>query len=87
MRCPQCGALNQDDQWNCGSCRINLYWATHHYGSLAGIRTGQGLASRPATPQFLLSVHRDAMEEREASGGRIESRVRQIARRAMPPEG
>lgn len=87
MRCPQCGALNQDGEWNCASCRINLYWATHHYDSLAEIRTGQGLAPRPGTPQFLLSVHRHAMEEREALSGRVASRVRQIARQTMPLEG
>ena len=43
MKCPRCGAENSDDEWNCVSCRINLYWATQHYDGLAEIRERQGL--------------------------------------------
>lgn len=83
MRCPQCGAETPDTEWNCVSCRMNLYWASQHYGDLAHIREGQGLAPAAATPPFLVDVQRHVADERATRGGRIEHKVRQIARRAM----
>jgi hypothetical protein len=83
MKCPQCGAETPDSEWNCTSCRINVYWASRHYGDLAGIRRQQGLPASAATPPFLIKVHERAMNERSARGGRVEHKVRQIARRAM----
>lgn len=83
MECPQCGAQTPDEEWNCVSCRMNIYWASQHYGDLAGIRQRQGLASAADTPAFLRSVHEQAMNERADHGGRVEHRVRQIARRVM----
>ena len=83
MHCPQCGAETPDTEWNCVSCRINLYWATTHYDDLAGIRERQGLAPAPATPPFLVDLHARAMDERADRGGRVEHKVRRIARRAM----
>jgi hypothetical protein len=83
MRCPQCGAESPDEEWNCVSCRINLYWATQHYQDLAHIRSFQGLGSEAATPAFLRQAHELEMNERIEQQGRIEHRVRQIARQAM----
>lgn len=83
MQCPQCGAETPDEEWNCRSCRVNLYWASQHYEKLSGIRRQQGLPASAATPAFLLRVHENAMNERAARGGRVEHKVRQIARRAM----
>jgi hypothetical protein len=83
MRCPQCGTDNPDDEWNCRSCRINLYWASRHYDGLVAIRTTQGLGAETATPSFLIGTHRAAMDDRANRGGRVEHRVRQIARRVM----
>jgi hypothetical protein len=83
MRCPQCGAETPDEEWNCVSCRINLYWATQHYEDLAHIRVSQGLREEAATPAFLRQVHELEMTERIERQGRIEIRVRQIARQAM----
>ncbi|HYZ29002.1 MAG TPA: hypothetical protein VE570_08115 [Thermoleophilaceae bacterium] len=83
MRCPQCGAETPDDEWNCIHCRINVYWASQHYELLAGIRRQQGLAAGAATPPFLIAAHEGAMTERADRGGKVEHKVRQIARRVM----
>jgi hypothetical protein len=83
MQCPQCGAETPDEEWNCVSCRMNLYWASQHYAQLAGIRRTQGLRAAADTPSFLRHAHTDAMAERAQRGGKDEHRVRQIARRVM----
>jgi hypothetical protein len=83
MKCPQCGAETPDDEWNCVSCRINLYWASQHYKDLAEIRERQGLDGSAASPPFLVKAHRHAMDDRAERGGRIEHKVRVIARRLM----
>jgi len=83
MQCPQCGTQTPDDEWNCVSCRINVYWASQHYESLAELRRRQDLPAAADTPPFLRVVHEHAMLERAQRGGRVEHRVRQIARRAM----
>ena len=83
MRCPQCGAETPDEEWNCVSCRINLYWATQHYDDLAQIRARQGLRLETGTPAFLVAAHEREMNERIERNGRIEHKVRQIARLAM----
>ncbi|TMF14678.1 MAG: hypothetical protein E6I33_08790 [Chloroflexi bacterium] len=81
MTCPQCGAATPDDEWNCTSCRINLYWASRHYPELARIRDAQGLATAAKTPSFLIKTHQTVMDDRAGRGGRVEHRVRGIARR------
>jgi hypothetical protein len=86
MRCPQCGAETPDEEWNCIRCRINVYWASRHYAALAGIRRQQGLAAGAATPAFLIEAHEGAMSERADRGGKVEHKVRQIARRVMRGE-
>jgi hypothetical protein len=83
MQCPQCGAETPDEEWNCSSCRINVYWANQHYEGLAGIRRRQGLAPSPSTPDFLIKAHEHAMTDRSERGGRVEHKVREIARLAM----
>jgi hypothetical protein len=83
MQCPQCGADTPDDEWNCTSCRVNLYWASRHYQDLAGIRERQGLPASPSTAPFLLRTHENAMQERASRGGRVEHRVRKVARFMM----
>ena len=83
MQCPQCGAETPDQEWNCVSCRVNVYWASQHYADLAGIRRRQGLPSHADTPPFLLAAHASAMDERAERGGKVEHKVRQIARRVM----
>ncbi len=83
MRCPRCGADAPETEWNCPSCRINLYWASQHYEELARIRREHGLPAGGSTPAFLVGTHRNAMEERADRGGRVEHRVRQIARLVM----
>ncbi len=83
MQCPQCGAETPDTEWNCVSCRMNVYWASQHYQDLAGIRREQGLSTSAPAPSFLVQVHEHAMDERADRGGRVEHKVRQIARRAM----
>ena len=83
MQCPHCGTETPDDEWNCVSCRMNVYWASQHYEDLAAIRRAQGLLPRAATPSFLVRVHVGAMDERAERGGRVEHKVRQIARRVM----
>ena len=86
MRCPQCGAETPDEEWNCVSCRMNVYWASQHYEDLAGIRQRQGLRTPVDTPPFLLQAHASAMDERAERAGKVEHKVRQIARRAMRRE-
>lgn len=83
MKCPQCGAETPDEEWNCVSCRINIYWATQHFDELAQIRQGQGLRPAPSTPPFLIKTHQEATEDRADRGGRVVHRVRQIARSAI----
>ncbi|HEX5303353.1 MAG TPA: hypothetical protein VFW50_40815 [Streptosporangiaceae bacterium] len=83
MRCPQCGSDTPDEEWNCVSCRMNVYWASQHYDDLAGIRQRQGIHAPAETPSFLLQAHVSAMGERAERGGKVEHKVRQIARRAM----
>jgi hypothetical protein len=83
MKCPQCGADTPDTEWNCVSCRMNVYWASRHYEDLARIRGEQGLPLGAPTPGFLVDVQKRAMDERADRGGRVEHKVRQIARRAM----
>lgn len=92
MRCPQCGAETPDEDWNCISCRINLYWASQHYDALAHIRERQGLRAAAETPDFLRRAHEREMTERIDRNGRVEHKVRQIARlamrrRALPRDG
>jgi hypothetical protein len=87
LRCPQCGRETPASEWNCVSCRINMYWASQHYGDLASVRGGQGLAAAPPTPSFLLSAHERAMTERADRGGAVEHKVRKIARSAMRAQG
>lgn len=86
MQCPQCGAQTPDEEWNCTSCRINVYWASQHFTDLAAIRQRQGLHEAADTPPFLLQAHVRAMAERAERGGKDEHRVRQIARRVMRRE-
>ena len=86
MQCPQCGAETPDEEWNCVSCRMNVYWASQHYADLAGIRQRLGLRTPADTPSFLLQAHANAMDERAERGGKVEHKVRQIARRAMSRE-
>ena len=86
MHCPQCGAETPDEEWNCVSCRMNVYWASQHYEDLAGIRRRQGVHLPADTPSFLLHAHASAMDERAERGGKVEHKVRQIARRVMRGE-
>jgi hypothetical protein len=60
-----------------------VYWASQHYENLAGIRRQQGLRDTADTPPFLLRAHTSAMGERAERGGKVEHKVRQIARRVM----
>jgi hypothetical protein len=83
MRCPQCGAETPDTEWNCVACRMNVYWASRHFGDLASIREAQGLGPAAPTPPFLVEVQKHVADERAGRGGRVEHKVRQIARRAM----
>jgi hypothetical protein len=62
---------------------MNVYWASQHFENLAGIRQQQGLSASAPTPPFLVRVHEAALDERAERGGRVEHKVRQIARRAM----
>jgi hypothetical protein len=86
MQCPQCGAETPDEEWNCVSCRINVYWASQHFEALAGMRQRLGLGAAAATPSFLLRAHASAMDYRADRGGKVEHKVRQIARRVMRGE-
>lgn len=83
MICPQCGAETPDEEWNCVACRMNVYWASQHYGDLAVLRRRQGLRDTADTPPFLLAAHASAMDDRAGRGGKVEHKVRQIARRVM----
>ena len=83
MTCPQCGAETPDEEWNCASCRINVYWASQHYEELARIRQEHGLRPGTSTPPFLINTHRNAMDDRASRGGRVEHKVREIARLVM----
>ena len=87
MKCPQCGADTPADEWNCVSCRMNVYWASQHYDELAEIRRRQGLVTGTQTAPFLIQAHQGAMNERAPRGGRVEHRVRQIARLVMQRQG
>src|SRR5260370_32276356 len=86
MKCPQCGAETPDEEWNCVSCRMNVYWASQHYDDLVGIRQRHGLRADADTPPFLLQVHASAMEQRAERGGNGEHKARHLAPRAMNPE-
>jgi hypothetical protein len=86
IQCPQCGAETRDEDWNCASCRVNLYWARQHYKDLAELRQNQGLPPGASTPPFLIKTQQDAMEERAGRGGRVEHKVRRIARLFMRRE-
>lgn len=89
MKCPNCGAETPDEEWNCVSCRINIYWATQHFDELARIREQHGDARSAATPGFLIKVQKDVVADRSGRGGKVEHKVRKIARDAMrhEPEG
>lgn len=86
MQCPQCGAETPEQEWNCVSCRMNVYWASQHYEELVARRRQQALPASAATPPFLREAHQRAMNERADRGGRVEHKVRQIARRVMRGE-
>ena len=86
MLCPQCGTETPDSEWNCVSCRVNVYWAHQHYSELARIRSQQGLRPTASTPAFLIKSHQREMHDRAGRGGQTESKVRTIARRAMSGE-
>lgn len=58
--CPQCGTPNSDEAKNCACCRINLYWAAHHYGELAMLRQARQLVPHPDTALFLLASSKRA---------------------------
>jgi len=58
--CPQCGTPNSDEAKNCATCRLNLYWAAHHYAELAQLRQASLLVPRPDTACFLLESSRRA---------------------------
>ena len=87
MQCPQCGTEIPEQEWNCVSCRMNVYWASQHYEDLMLVRRQQGLSATAGTPGFLVRAHERAMEERAQRGGRAEHKVRQIARAAMRRQG
>lgn len=86
MICPQCGAENASEQWNCVSCRINLYWASQHYDELAALREQKGLDPHAQTPPFLVQVSQHELTERAKRGLKTDSKVRTIARRVMNGE-
>jgi hypothetical protein len=83
MMCPNCGAQTSDEAWNCGYCRMNVYWATQHYDDLATIRRQQSLPEGARTPPFLVKAHERAMTERVERDGTVEHKVRIIARQVM----
>jgi hypothetical protein len=83
MKCARCGAETPDDEWNCVSCRINLYWASQHFEGLAQIREHQGLPETVESPAFLIKVHKEVMDDRAERGGCVENKVRSAARKAM----
>ena len=83
MTCPQCRAEIVDEDWNCPSCRVNVYWAWQHFDELAEVRDRGGLEHRPSTPAFLVSCSRRAFSERAERLVNADGRVREISRRAM----
>jgi hypothetical protein len=83
MECPQCRTDVPDEEWNCPSCRLNVYWARQHFAELAELRGRGGMAQSPTTPGFLISSSKRAFEERAESIVHADSKVRDIARRAM----
>ena len=83
MKCPNCGVETPEEEWNCVSCRINLYWALQHFDGLAGRREQQGLPATPSSPSFLVKAHRDAMDDRARRGLQTENKVRAVARKFM----
>jgi hypothetical protein len=83
MRCPQCGAETPDEEWNCVSCRINLYWAVQHYDELAQIRERYGLSDAAPSATFLINAHKHVMADRAERGGNVENKVRAVARKVM----
>ncbi len=86
MICPQCGAENDSEQWNCVSCRINLYWASQHFDELASLREQKGLDPHAQTPAFLINVSQHELAARASRGDSGDSKVRTIARRVMNGE-
>ena len=48
-----------------------------------GYGSGRDCVPAADTPSFLVQAHASAMEERAERGGKVEHKVRQIARRAM----
>jgi hypothetical protein len=83
MECPQCRANITDDEWNCPSCRLNVYWAHQHLEELAELRGHGGMSPAPATPSFLVSSSKRAVEERAERLAHADGKVREIARRAL----
>jgi len=80
MECPQCSAEIGDGDWNCPSCRINVYWATQHYDELVRIREERGLDRTSTSPSFLVASHKQAMGERKNVGV---DKVRAVAKKVM----
>jgi rubredoxin len=85
MICPQCRSEIVDEDWNCPSCRINVYWAQQHFEELAGVR-GRGGLQPPSTPAFLVSCSKQAFSERAERLKNADGKMREIARRAMRGE-
>lgn len=87
MKCPQCGEETPDEEWNCRSCRINLYWAVQHYERLAQIRERQGRPATASSPPFLVKAHKDAMAERpqEPADNKVRAAARKVMRRKSAP--
>lgn len=83
MRCPQCGEETPDEEWNCISCRMNLYWASQHHDDLAELREEKGLPRVAPSPPFLIQAHKDTAEARTEKGGQVEGKVRSVARKVM----
>ena len=83
MQCPQCGEETPDDEWNCVSCRINLYWASQHLDDLREIRRKKGLSGTAPTPTFLIKAHKDSASERAETESHADDRVRATARKIM----
>jgi len=81
MRCPSCGTAIPEEEWNCPTCRMNVYWASQHYDGLSQIRAEQGLGREADTPAFLREAHRLALRERPDAS--VVHKVRQVARLAM----
>jgi hypothetical protein len=58
--CPQCDTPNNEGAKNCIFCRINLYWAAHHYAELAQLRQARQLVPHANTAHFLLESSKRA---------------------------